>query len=228
MLGSQEADRVSAKGARKRGRAGGLKIALVGLLVAVILGIAWFGYLVWSVIPGNSGRSLTGAEIAIRQAQEKVTAQPQNIDARLQLADVYFSYEYYEEAGQTLDEARSSFEPTGVAGAYLETAAGRVAQAQGDISGAVEHLNTSIEFEPTFDALYRLGEIRLEQGDRDSAIENWAQALEVKPEAGGLHVDLAKLYEERGDATSALRHWQEAARFMPDDPEIQAALERLR
>lgn len=208
------------------GRSGVLRKTLYIAVVVAALLVVVLGVAVVRVMPRAGEAPTTAAQAAINKAQARIDADPGSIDARLGLVSAYFEFELYDDALGVLDEA-VSLEPTGTAAAWVEVAYGRVYQAKGDDSAAAAHYVTSLEYAPTFDALYWLGNLASEQGDDSAALDYWLQAIAVDSGNATLRVDIAAIYEEQGNYALALEQLNEAARYVPDDPDILAAIERV-
>ncbi len=76
--------------------------------------------------------------------------------------------------------------------------------------------------------LVALGELRLEQGDAEAARDAFQRAIADVPYLLDAHLGLARALETLGDERGALKAYERAARFDPTNPEIRAAIERLR
>ena len=82
---------------------------------------------------------------------------------------------------------------------------GRLLHLQGRISEAVQ-LYRSVD-EPDADILYNLGVALEDLGEARQAIAAYGQAIDMDPEHGDAHHNLARLCQEAGDNRRALRHW---------------------
>lgn len=67
-----------------------------------------------------------------------------------------------------------------------------------------------------------------DQGDLESAFDEWAIAVRLAPSHLGANKGIAFLYYRAGDLANAARHLEVAAATAPDDAGIAAALERVR
>ena len=69
--------------------------------------------------------------------------------------------------------------------------------------------------------------ILVDQGDLESAFDEWDMTLRLDPSHGGAHKGLAFLFWKAGDLQSALRHLNAAAEDLPGDAQIEAALVKV-
>jgi tetratricopeptide (TPR) repeat protein len=77
-------------------------------------------------------------------------------------------------------------------------------------------------------ALVMLGDLYLARGEHQAAAAAYRRALEDTPGVVDAYVGLARALEALGKARQALESYEQAARFDPANPEIAAAIERLR
>ena len=199
-----------------------IMIVAVAIVFVAVVGV---GYLLLSDLRGGDAPR-TALEAGVLQAEEALRADPDNVLLRLGLADVYFQFESYEDALDALDDARA-LETTGYAGAYVEVGYARVYEALGDVDRAKQYYTSSLEIEESFDAQFALGSILYAEGDAASAIEHWLGAMEVNPGAATLRLDIAQAQEDLGLYDDALEQLYEAQRYIPDDPEVQIAIDRI-
>ena len=211
---------------RASGRRDYIGIALRVGIVLVVLAVIAATVVIIREIPRPGEAPQTSAQAAINNAMAVIKENPSSVLARLALADAYFQHELYDEALLAIDDA-ASLEPTGTMAAYVEIGYGRVYEAAGDRASAVEHYEASLALDPSFDALYALGNIAEADGDLGVAADYWLRALEITPGAATLRIDLAAAYEGLGEYDSALAQLQEASRYLPNDPDIAAATERI-
>jgi tetratricopeptide (TPR) repeat protein len=89
---------------------------------------------------------------------------------------------------------------------------------QGDIDGAIEHLNEALRLRPDYaDAHYNLGDaLSSVEGRLDEAVIHYYQALQIKPDFVDAHCNLAYILVEKGQIDSAVIHFKEALRLRPD------------
>jgi tetratricopeptide (TPR) repeat protein len=216
-----DADPVSP--ARKRDwLATGLFASVAVLLVAIVA----LGVMVFYVMPKRAEAPSTAAQAAIDRANKGVEAKPNDVYARLVLADAYYQHQLWDQALGALDQARS-LEPTGGLLAYVEVGYARTYERMGDTDSAEKHYTDSVKLQETFDALYALGNIAAARGDDTQAVDFWLRAMKITPGAATLRLDIAKIYEKQKKYDLALAQIQEAARYLGDDPEVAEAIKRV-
>ncbi|HET9492006.1 MAG TPA: tetratricopeptide repeat protein [Methylomirabilota bacterium] len=94
-------------------------------------------------------------------------------------------------------------------------AARRLARERKFHEAAVE-LETSLRLNPrNSEALSQLGEVYLEQGRLDDAVNRQRAALGLDPKLAQAHYGLARVYERLGDPVSARRHFERYLRLEP-------------
>lgn len=199
---------------------------LIIAIIVVLLAVAGVLVVVLQAIPREGEAPATAAQATIKRAEAATEANPESVMARLALADAYFQYQFYEEALDVLDSARS-MEPTDTAQAYLEIGYARVYEATDDPASARDHYLAALDVEESFDAYYALGTLAKTDGDDEAAIDYWLKAIEQAPAAATVRVELAAIYEAQGEYDLALTQLEEAVHYIPDDPEAAAALERV-
>ncbi|HEU4354380.1 MAG TPA: tetratricopeptide repeat protein [Actinomycetota bacterium] len=76
--------------------------------------------------------------------------------------------------------------------------------------------------------LIAAGDIMLERGDAEGARDAYRRSIADVSYLFDSHLGLAKALEQLGETQDALEEYRSAARFAPDDPEVQAAIDRLK
>ncbi|HSA23163.1 MAG TPA: response regulator, partial [Myxococcota bacterium] len=133
-----------------------------------------------------------------------------------------------ERALASRETVHSQAELTAQARQSLEAAA--LAYRQGDLAGAVQHLQAAIEAAPFAATLHsRLGKIYEQIGEVYRALAALDRAAELEPSLAHV-LDLARLYEQAGFTHKAFEAWERALRLSQDpaqQAEIKATLARL-
>jgi tetratricopeptide (TPR) repeat protein len=154
-------------------------------------------------------------------AEEAVRADPSDIAARGQLADLYVAKGRYEEAIAQYDAILA----TGQDAELAHFGRAHALQATGDLDGAVADFEAVVAIakdgemanvDPMLNAAYYgLGEIALEQGRSDDAVENLTAAVAIKrSDADALNL-LATAFLQAGDPENAVDAAKRAVAFVP-------------
>jgi tetratricopeptide (TPR) repeat protein len=167
----------------------------------------------------NSGPTL--AERTLSAAEEGVRQEPNNIQARLALANAYF-------ASNRQDDALAQFaeivkvEPTNRL-ALLGSA--QIRFSQGDLDGAAKEYSAVVkasggqEFsaaDPQLqEAYYFLGTIAFNRGDMKSAVSNLENALMIDKTDADAWFRLGEAQLRAGDPEKSIAAYQEAISFVP-------------
>lgn len=119
-------------------------------------------------------------EQAIRQMEAAVEANPEDVYSRYFLAQFLLDSGDAQSALQHLDEALALPAAAGEVRVSLLTLKGRVLDAMGDPSGAVEALRDALSLDGSAgDTWYYLGVALEETGDREGALEAYSKASEL-------------------------------------------------
>lgn len=119
----------------------------------------------------------------------------------------------------------------GLAGAYL--AAGQRDEWQHQLAeakrvrlmGEAKAYLRMLEANPTSaEAHFRLGRVRATQGDVDSAMAEYAEAIRLDPNAAAAHRNLGALLVTVGKPEDGLPHLEQAVRLQPDDADAHFSL----
>ncbi len=200
-------------------------VALSTVLLAAIIGTG-----VYTVRLANM-RSVptTLADVAIQAQEAALEEDPENVALYLGLADLYYSAKAYDRALDALETLeRSDPAPAADLLALSAYGKGKIAYATGDVDAALGAYARSLEITETPEARLAAGALHLELRDHEPAIENLERYVRLVPSNGAALVQLAQAYEGTGDQDAALQAYQRAGALLKDDPEIMAALARLK
>ena len=112
--------------------------------------------------------------------------------------------------------------------AQAELAAGVRKYRDGDIEGAVEHLQRGVDADPLSHQLhYQLGILYGRQGRIYQAIQELETALEIEPGDFATLRGLGQLYEHAGFPTKAVEMWERAANASTDEAARSSIKEHL-
>ncbi|KAH9993701.1 hypothetical protein BJV74DRAFT_364180 [Russula compacta] len=93
---------------------------------------------------------------------------------------------------------------------------------EGDVEGAKNLYQRSVDIKRSASSLFNLGVTHYHLKEFDEAIQSWVSAIELQPSSADAHTNLASAYlnhpQSRPDL--ALQHLQIAGKLAPEDPEI--------
>lgn len=204
---------------------GGGNARLIVIALVLLLLIAAVGVVVVLQVAGDR-EPQTAAEVELAEIETLLSQNATDVVLYMRKAEVFHSIGQDEEALETLQVAED-LDPDGPLGATLYAGMAKLTYALGDVEGALGYVERGLELADLADLYFLKGEWLDETGDVDGAEEAWLAGIESEPNAAGIRRVLARFYEEQGRDSEALAQWQEAARFLPNDPEVNAAIERL-
>lgn len=85
---------------------------------------------------------------------------------------------------------------------------------KGEMSEAMDDLNTSIQIEPFAQSLYERG-ILLERGDPDAALRDYYHSIEIDPTYARSHVNIGVLLARRNEFDQAIKSFETAVHHDP-------------
>jgi len=201
-----------------------LLIYSIALLVIAVGAFALYYY--FDRQDSGGGADLTGRRIA--SAETAVREHPEDVSARVNLADLYFaetrfteSVEQYQVALQ-LDEENKE----------VLVGLGRALLASGDHKAAAEKFQKAIDLASEAalmssvieTAYYYLGTISLTEKHPEEAVEHLKQALAIEPtDADALYL-LGTAYTDAGDTDAAIASFAQAVRLVPNFTEAYEKL----
>ena len=195
---------------------------------AALLVISALGFVVYYYVDqsGSGDSGLAERELAV--AEQAVRDEPTNITNRLVLADVYFGRERYEDAVAQYEAALAINEKSTLAHVGL----GRALMENGDFAGASENFRKVIELSSEEDisgklvqsSYYYLGNIALDQGKPDEAVEHLKQATTLERSDSDSWYLLGTAYLQSGKLDEAITALGQAVLFVPNFTEAYEAL----
>ena len=194
-------------------------LVLVLLLAVTALG----GFVLRGALTGDE-RVDNPAELAVGEWKDKVAADPEDVDARLNLG---YAYQQQGEWASALEQYDAVLErdPQNMAGMYNK---GVVFLQTGETKAAEETLWDVLEIAPDHAlAAKTLGEFYLEQKHFKSALFAVEPVIETRPEFADLEFIAGYASEQLGDAEKAITYYRAALKYSPDLVEAREGLERL-
>jgi len=179
----------------------------------------------------NAGNMLFAAgksEQARQHAELALALDADYPDALRLLGRVAFARKEYAIAIKSWEKAARKVEDT-----VLENDLGMAFMETGDLVRAKEHLERSIQIQPTSAlALYNLAVLKQRIGDLKSAADLYNRTLLVQPENHFARYNLSLILEQQGNSADARRLLEEFLRAAPSDnparPEAMKRYSRLR
>lgn len=89
-----------------------------------------------------------------------------------------------------------------------------------DSSRAIHYLKLAIQQEANPVAMFNLGIIYEEQGERELAKEMYEEVLKVRPDHYKARVNLGIILEKEGQSKSANKHYHDALKMRPNEAKI--------
>ncbi len=164
----------------------------------------------------------------IARYEQAVRANPEDMGARMALADLYYVGERYSESAEQYQAVLVIDEESTLAMVGL----GRALLAVGDEAGAISNFQEIIDLAKDTDmpgelvetAYYYLGSVSLDQQQLTEAIAHLKQALAIeRADADAWHL-LGAAYLESGDLDEAITALSQAVAFVPDFTEAYEKL----
>lgn len=171
----------------------------------------------------------TLADVNIMSIRRAIEANPAQLGLYLDLAGAYYDVGRYDDALATLQKLESSnpkLDPQILALSVYGR--GKIAAKTGDNGTALGDYTKSLEITETPDARYALGTLYVQRRQFKEAVEQLERYVALQPGEGDGLIQLARAYEGAGDPTSALKTYETATTFLADDPELEAAIARLK
>lgn len=153
-----------------------------------------------------------------------VKAKPRDVAAHTELGSVYFRMADYDAAANEFKVAMSLNRTHLVAQFNLAM----VYKVQHKNGLAIRELGSLLKKYPADDtALFRLGELYLEEKRYSSAISAFKQSIRFNPILSDAHYGLAVAYEKTGKRVPAIKEYRQVLRYVPDHADARKALTRL-
>jgi tetratricopeptide (TPR) repeat protein len=196
-----------------------LNIAVAALIVAIVGGIAFFGYTVYRNNIAEDQSSATGRIAAA--LGDQVRRNPNDPVLRVRYGEALGAMGKYQQAIDQFNAALK-INPKHT-GAYLDL--GMVAQLTNNYGAAIGYYQKVISLTDSSDytgidpsreqAYYNMGLITLQQRDFADAAGNFKAALRIRSDASDSYYNLAKAYQGLGDPDAAIQQLEIALQFDP-------------
>ena len=156
-------------------------------------------------------------ERAVELYRGALSLNPDYLEPRIGLAEVFFGLEEYEEALAYVQQARRY----DARSTDLQILEGRISIGLGRWEPARNLLDGILAREPNnLEARFALAQLDLVTGKRQTAASRYLEALRVNPESRTALLSLVLLREEEGSLVEAARYLELALRGNAGDPEV--------
>jgi tetratricopeptide (TPR) repeat protein len=199
---------------------------IIWLAVVLVVTVAGFAIYYYVDQPGSGGSGLAERELA--SAEQAVRDDPSNIAGRLVLADLYYGRQRYADAVEQYEAALQINDKSTLAHVGL----GRALIGTEDFAGASENFQKVIDLSKEEDisgklvqsSYYYLGNIALDQGKPDEAIEHFTQATTLERSDSDSWYLLGTAYFQSGKLDEAIQALAQAVLFVPNFTEAYETL----
>ncbi len=162
------------------------------LITAVALAVGFLGGIFYSVLnsPSGSGQNPVSQSTGqlpqdtqqqanrILALEQEIAANPENVDAMIELGDIFFDSNRYQEAIATFVKAEG-LAPTNV---HILNDLGQLYMNTNEYDAAIEKFEAVLNIDPTHShTLYYIGIVYRLKGDTDKALQTFEQVLSLNP-----------------------------------------------
>jgi tetratricopeptide (TPR) repeat protein len=166
----------------------------------------------------------TALERELIKFQDRVEADPDDIDARIGLAGTYLQLDKPEKAIAELDYANKICPESWDALLGL----GMAYEAMNNPKEAISYYKKASRIDTVNElAFYKLGKVYMSQRLYASAIDAFKKTLDINPTLADAHYSLGLCYETTDNAKMAKREYKQALKYIGNYPEAKKALRRL-
>lgn len=170
-----------------------IKKEIAVFITAVALSVGFLGGIFYSAFntpsgpPGYPGPQTAGqaaqnalpGESRIEVLKQELAVNPDNINALIELGDIYFDGNRYQEAISIFNRAEE-VDPVNI---HVLNDLGILSMSTGNYDAALEKFKTVMDVDPShIHSLYHIGVIHRIKGDTDKAVETFEQILSMNPE----------------------------------------------
>jgi Flp pilus assembly protein TadD len=167
---------------------------------------------------------LQKADVAAEELARTVQLEPQNYEARLELANLLILGRRLQEAQQLVNllvKERAS-DPA------VHSALSNLLAAQGDFHGAIDEMQRTIALDPGhWQSYLGLALLEIRNNQFDAAEANFQKVIELNPTASEPRLLLGNYYQSRNRYSDAEQQFQKAIDVDQKNPAPRAALARL-
>ena len=208
-----------------------LNIAVAGLIVLILAGVAWFGYSYYRDKQTNLASSAAGRLVAL--LTDQVRKNPNDAVLRVRLGEALASMKKYNDATEQLNAALK-IEPKHI-GANLDL--GLIAMMTENTTAAESYFKKVVELTDSSQyaaldstretALFNLGLIALEKKRYEDAAGFFKASLAIRKDASDTYYQLAKALDGMGETDGAIEQLMIGVKFDPGFAQAQYFLGEL-
>ncbi len=173
---------------------------------------------------GETYLKLQQGDRAVQEFARTVELQPDNFQARLELANLLIlgrDFEHAQEHIKFLQQQRPN-------DAAVHSLISSSLAAQDDIPGAIAEMEKTIALDPRrWEPRLSLALLQLKNNQPDAAEMNFKKVIELNPSAVHAYLMLGSYYQSRGRFADAEQQLQHSVNLEPKNPDLHAALARL-
>lgn len=198
------------------------------LAILVVVVVAFVGYYIWDRYIHLGDES--PIDLGVRHLEDAVREDPQNVDARVALAEYYLAGGQYADARDQANQVLNTY-PQNESALLI---AGIAHVRLGDPEAALAPLERFIvlrkdrpmaNVDATLEtAYYFVGESYVRLNRPDEAIPALEAALVIKPTDADALYQVGLAYQASGQAETALERYHKAVRMVPDFAEVYEAM----
>jgi tetratricopeptide (TPR) repeat protein len=150
---------------------------------------------------------------AIAQLKKAIAHQPSLPGAYYQLGYCHWKLNHLAEARQAFEQELKFPPPDAYSLYYL----GRIFQTEGNAAAAIQHFDKTAGISPILDVFERLGNLHLQAGYVERAIEYLEKSVQLHPDRGDAHYLLARAYLRTGRNADARQQFALTTRLKAED-----------
>jgi len=168
-------------------------------------------------IPGVYCRKRDDYSKAIKCLNEAIKLDPNDIDAYMNLGQIYLALNEYDKAIEYLEKI-TRINPKFIH-AYFTL--GEIYMDRDNYSKAIESFENVIRVHPSrAEAFSYLGDIYYKQGNYEKAIFNYEKSIRMDPTYTAAYSNLGECYKAKGDYGKGIEYLQKYFRYYPANPNL--------
>lgn len=202
-------------------------ILVIGLFIGIILMIV---LVIRAALSGPSAPTST-YDYNLNQYQSLLESNPNDIGARIGVAQTYLMAKKYGEAKTELLEVVKFEKKAGVDPLKLSIVhylLGQIYNVEGNSGEAIVEMKKAVKFDVNNDTAYfQLGMLQVSRKMYRDAAASFKKVVSLTPIAADAHFQLGLVYAKLGNKSEALRELKTSLQYVPGDKEVIAAISSL-